>query len=168
MGNSRTMKFSLALVGLFALVAVTTAYSSSYNSGYTSNSNTAHTTIKQVITATYAIQASAWATDSTGVKEMSQCAYGKALGIAMVASSGCTYTSGCTVSSTAAAGRRSYSLAVTYTAGLTAAQSSAASTAARALTAASFTSQLSVVRSSVTAYASLPIPTVSAVASASV
>merc|ERR1711871_338818 len=131
MGNSRTTKFSLALVGLFALVAVTTAYSSSYNSGYTSNSNTDHTTIKQVITATYAIQASAWATDSTGVKEMSQCAYGKALGIATVASSGCTYTSGCTVSSTAAAGRRgSYSLAVTYTAGLTAAQSSAASTAA--------------------------------------
>merc|ERR1711871_1784870 len=156
----RTMKFSLALVGLFALVAVTTAYSC--------NSNTAHTTIKQVITATYAIQASAWATDSTGIKEMSQCAYGKALGIATAASYGCYYTSGCTVSSTAAAGRRSYSLAVTYTAGLTAAQSSAASTAARALTAASFTSQLSSVRSIVTAYASLSLPTVSAVASASV
>merc|ERR1711871_1600410 len=97
----RTMKFSLALVGLFALVAVTTAYSC--------NSNTAHTTIKQVITATYAIQASAWATDSTGIKEMSQCAYGKALGIATAASYGCYYTSGCTVSSTAAAGQSPYS-----------------------------------------------------------
>lgn len=131
---------------------------------------TAATTIVQVITATYtetATQYNALA-GSGDVKELSEIAYGSALGIVTVASSGATWTSGCSVSSSAAAARRSNSLAVTYTAGVSAAQASSAASNANAITTTSFTSSLTTVQSTVTSFSSLTVPTVSAVAAPTV
>jgi len=125
---------------------------------------TSATTITQVITATYSIQASAWATDTSGVVEMSECAYGKAIGIATVQASGCTYSSGCSMASSAVAARRSNSLAVTYIAGVSASLATAASSAASSVTAASFTTALSDVQQLVTSYSGITVPTVSSVA----
>lgn len=131
---------------------------------------TAATTIVQVITATYtetATQYNALA-GSGDVKELSEIAYGSALGIVTVASSGATWTSGCSVSSSAAAARRSNSLAVTYTAGVSAAQASSAASNANAITTTSFTSSLTTVQSTVTSLSSVTVPTVSAVAAPTV
>merc|ERR1711937_852596 len=131
---------------------------------------TAATTIVQVITATYtetATQYNALA-GSGDVKELSEIAYGSALGIVTVASSGATWTSGCSVSSSAAAARRSNSLAVTYTAGVSAAQASSAASNANTITTASFTSQLTSVQSTVTSLSGVTVPTVSAVAAPTV
>jgi len=131
---------------------------------------TAATTIVQVITATYtetATQYNALA-GSGDVKELSEIAYGSALGIVTVAASGATWTSGCSVSSSAAAARRSNSLAVTYTAGVSAAQASSAASNANAITTTSFTSSLTTVQSTVTSLSSVTVPTVSAVAAPTV
>lgn len=166
--NSHKMKFSLALVGLFALVAVTTAYSSGYSSGY--SSSTAHTTIKQTITATYTETAAQYnaLTGAGNAKAMSECAYGKALGIATAASSGCTFSAGCTVSSSAVAGRRSNTLAVTYSAGVSASLSASATSSSSSITSSSFSTALRDVQQAVTAFASLSVPYVSAVAAPTV
>lgn len=130
---------------------------------------TSATTITQVITAAYSIQASGWASDTTGIREMSECAYGSALEIATISSSGCAYASGCSMDSTAVSGRRnSYTLAVTYSAGVSATLASAASTKAGEITTTSFTASLTSVKSTVTAYSSLSVPTVSVVADATV
>merc|ERR1711871_1780694 len=110
---------------------------------------TAATTIVQVITATYTETATEYnaLSGSGDAKELSEIAYGSALGIAPVAASGATWESGCSVSSIAAAARRSNSLAVTYTAGVSAAKTSSASSAASAITTASFTASLTSVQS---------------------
>merc|ERR1711871_337214 len=110
---------------------------------------TAATTIVQVITATYTETATEYnaLSGSGDAKELSEIAYGSALGIATVAASGATWESGCSVSSIAAAARRSNSLAVTYTAGVSAAKTSSASSAASAITTASFTASLTSVQS---------------------
>merc|ERR1711937_187924 len=129
---------------------------------------TSATTITQVITATYPITASEWDIDATGIREMSECAYGKAIGIATIAASGWTYSSGCSMDSTAAAARRSNSLAVTYTAGVSASLEASAASAANSITSASFTAELNMVQSTVTAYGSLAVPTVSDVATPTV
>jgi len=129
---------------------------------------TSATTITQVITATYPITASEWDTDATGIREMSECAYGKAIGIATVVASGCTYSSGCSMDSSAAAARRSNSLAITYTAGVSASLEASAASAANSITSESFTAQLNTVQSTVTAYSSLTVPTVSDVATPTV
>merc|ERR1711918_80418 len=101
---------------------------------------------------------------SGDAKELSEIAYGSALGIVTVAASGATWDSGCSVSTTAAAARRSNSLAVTYTAGVSAAGASSASSAASAITTASFTASLTSVQSTVTSLSSVSVPTVSDVA----
>jgi len=126
---------------------------------------TSATTITQVITATYSIQASAWATDTTGIVAMSECAYGKAIGIATVNANGCQYSAGCSMESSAVTARRtSYSLAVTYEAGVSATLATAASSAANSVTQDSFTDALTTVQSTVSEYSSLSVPTVSNVA----
>merc|ERR1711871_1816027 len=131
---------------------------------------TAATTIAQVITATYTETATEYnaLSGSGDAKELSEIAYGSALGIATVAASGATWESGCSVSSSAAAARRSNSLAVTYTAGVSAAKTSSASSAASAITTASFTASLTSVQSTVTSLSSVSVPTVSAVAAPTV
>lgn len=127
-------------------------------------------TIEQVITATYHVNYQVFNSASGGlIRGMSECAYGKALGLATVVASGCTYSSNSGVSASAVSARRSaYSLAVTYTATASAAQAQAAESAANQLTDASFTSQLTSVRSTVTSYNGVTLPTVSNVATATV
>merc|ERR1712100_316599 len=90
-------------------------------------------------------------------------AYGSALGIVTVAASGATWDSGCSVSTTAAAARRSNSLAVTYTAGVSATKASTASSLANDITSDSFTASLTSVKSTVTSLSSVSVPTVSEV-----
>jgi len=128
---------------------------------------TSATTITQEITATYSITASAWAS-STLIKGMSECAYGKAIGIATVLSSGCTYSTGCTMTSSAEAARRSNSLKITYVAGVSQELTATATTNANSVTQASFTTALTDVQSTVTAYSGVSVPTVSNVAAATV
>jgi len=131
---------------------------------------TSATTITQVITATFTETATQYnaLSGSGDAKELSEIAYGSALGIVTVAASGATWDSGCSVSTTAAAARRSNSLAVTYTAGVSATKASSASSAAGAITTDSFTASLTSVKSTVTSLSSVSVPTVSAVADATV
>lgn len=131
---------------------------------------TAATTIVQVITATYTETATQYnaLSGSGDVKELSEIAYGSALGIVTVASSGATWDSGCSVSSSAASARRNNALAVTYTAGVSATKASSASSAASAITTASFTTSLTTVQSTVTSLSSVSVPTVTAVAAPTV
>jgi hypothetical protein len=122
---------------------------------------TAATTIVQVITATYTETATEYnaLSGSGDAKELSEIAYGSALGIATIASSGATWEAGCSVSSSAASARRSNSLAVTYTAGVSTAKASTAETAARTITPASFSTSLTTVQSTVTSLSSVSVPT---------
>merc|ERR1711998_238361 len=131
---------------------------------------TSATTITQVITAAYTETATEYnaLSGSGDAKELSEIAYGSALGIVTVAASGATWESGCSVSTTAAAARRSNSLAVTYTAGVSATKASSASSAASAITTDSFTASLTSVQSTVTSLSSVSVPTVAAVADATV
>jgi hypothetical protein len=131
---------------------------------------TSATTITQVITATYSISASDWTSDKTGVVEMSECAYANVIGIALVDSGGCTYLSGCSVDSTAVSSvrRSSYTLAVTYSAGVSASMATSVAATAKYLDSSQFTDALTTVQSTVSSYSTLKVPSVDDVASPTV
>ena len=156
------MKFSLALVA--ALVVAATAYSSSYNSGYTSSATGSAKTIKQVVTMT-----GTPATYVGNLKAMTEQGYGKALDIFDTTASPPAYRTGCSVTSTAAAARRT-NIKVSFVATASAAQATAASTAATNLASntASLTTAINAVKSANTAYSALTTPTVSAIAAPTV
>lgn len=118
--------------------------------------------ITQMITASYTVTADQWTVNGVDCDEktLSECAYAKAIGVATFEASGCAYTDGATVSTTAAATRRANSLAVTYSATVSESQATSATTAAGTITATSFTAEMTTATNTVTAFTSITVPTV--------
>jgi hypothetical protein len=103
------------------------------------------------------------------LKTMTEQGYGKALDIFDTTASPPAYRTGCSVTSTAAAARRT-NIKVSFVATASAAQATAASTAATNLASNtnSLTTAINAVKSANTAYSALTTPTVSAIASPTV
>lgn len=118
--------------------------------------------ITQMITASYTVTADQWTVNGVDCDEktLSECAYAKAIGVATFEASGCAYTDGATVSTTAAATRRANSLAVTYSATVSESQATSATTAAGTITATSFTAEMTSAKTTVDAFTSITVPTV--------
>merc|ERR1711998_123521 len=129
MGITATMQRSLCLaVLLVAFLALAQSQSSTTASGYTSGggggSTASNTQIVQVVTFSFAH------TDYSGaLKQLVEKSYGLSLGIY---TSPAGWTTGCTVTSVAAAARRAAS--VTFTASVTPAAATTARTNSQALT----------------------------------
>jgi len=126
--------------------------------------------ITQSITASYTVTFDQWTVNGVDCdeKKLSECAYAKAIGVATLESSGCVYTDGATVSTTATAARRVNALAVEYTATVSSTQASAATTNAQSIDTTSFTTAMTDAISTVTDFSSISAPTVSSVAAVTV